>query len=390
MIYLDHAATTMADPRVVEEMMPYLTWEFGNPGSLHAYGRTAKDAVDRAREQVAAFFNCSPEQILFTSGGTEGNNTVFKGLETELLRRGKTGVVISEIEHDSVWKAAHALCIKPHFDLQICPPDTDGQITQSAVRGHIQENTGLVSVMMTNNETGIINDTINIGDYCRDHGILFHSDCVQAAGVEPLDTKNIFPSADFMTVSSHKINGPKGMGALFVRNPELLQPLIHGGSEQEFGFRGGTENVPGIVGFGKACELTMQDQEEHFNYLSIQHRRLYFLLFSLAKSKGLELRVNGDPEKAIPKTLNICLPGIDAQTLLLMLDSRGIFLSAGSACRAHEDIPSRTLTAMGVSPEDARSSLRISLSHTNRPDEIDKAAHEIVDCACALKDLCRG
>ena len=387
MIYLDHAATTPLDPRVLEAMLPYLTYEFGNPGSLHAYGRTAKEAVDRAREQVAALFACDPCRIIFTSGGTEGNNTVFAGLETELRRRGRTEVVISEIEHDSVWKAAHALCMKSDFHLRICPPNADGQITESAIREHISENTGLVSVMMTNNETGVINNLTAIGDFCRERGILVHSDCVQAAGIETLDTQHIYPSTDFMTVSSHKINGPKGVGALYALNPALLSPLIRGGAEQESGLRGGTENVPGIVGFGKACELVLQEQEKHFDYLSVQHRKLYFLLVSLAMEQGVDLRVNGDPEKSVPKTLNICLPGIDAQTLLLMLDDMGICLSAGSACRAHEDIPSRTLMSMGISAEDARSSLRISLSAWNSPEEIDQAARSIVSCAKALKGL---
>lgn len=367
--------------------MPYLTYEFGNPGSMHSYGRIAKEAVDKARQQVADFFNCDPEQVIFTSGGTEGNNTVFAGLETELRRRGKMGVTISEIEHDSVWKAAHRLCMKSGFHLQICPPNTDGQVTQSALLEHIDENTGLVSVMVANNETGVVNDTINIGDYCREHGILYHSDAVQAAGIEPLDAKEIFPSTDFMTISSHKINGPKGMGALFVRNPSMLSPLIVGGAEQEFGFRGGTENVAGIVGFGQACEFAREEYHKHLAYLTAQHSQMIFRLKMLAQEKGVEIRINGDYINALPKTLNICFPGIDAQTLLLMLDARQVYLSAGSACRAHEDIPSRTLTAMGLSNEDARSSIRISMSHCNFPDELSKAVEEIIDCAAALKAI---
>jgi cysteine desulfurase len=384
LIYLDHAATTMTDPRVVEEMMPYLTYEFGNPGSLHEFGRSARDAVDKAREQVACFFHCEPEQVLFTSGATEANNTVFQGICAWLRSNRKGNLVVSQIEHDSVWKSAHRLETMG-YELRVCPPNNDGQITQSAVRALTDAFTGIVSVMLANNETGVINDAINIGDFCHDNGILYHCDAVQAAGLDDLDTENIFSSVDFMTISGHKIGGPKGIGALFVRNPELLSPLIVGGSEQEFGFRGGTENVPAIVGFGKACELAQHEQEKHFEYLSIQHRMLYFLLLSLAKEQGLEIRVNGDPERATPKTLNVCFPGIDAQTLLLLLDNNQICVSAGSACRAHENIPSRVLTSMGISEEDARSSIRISLSHTNTPEEIDRAAHAIICLAASLK-----
>lgn len=366
--------------------MPYLTTEYGNPGSMHSVGRRAKEAVDYAREQAAGFFHCNPEQVIFTSGGSEGNNMVFAGLETELRRRNRTGVVISQIEHDSVWKAAHALCIKPDFDLRICPPNADGEVEVQAIDRNVTFNTGLVSVMFANNETGVVNDIAMIGDLCHRHGALYHADAVQAAGVLPLDV-TLYPFVDFMTVSSHKINGPKGVGALYAREPKLLAPLIRGGAEQEFGFRGGTENVAGIVGFGKACELTVNKYTEHLAYLTAQHSQLIFMLKNLAHQAGVELRINGNPSNAVPKTLNICFPGIDAQTLVLMLDADGVCISSGSACRAHEDIPSRVLTAMGLSEEDARSSIRISISHTNTPLEIDMAAGKIIKCVTALKQM---
>ena len=387
MIYLDHAATTPTDPRVVEAMLPYLTYEFGNPGSLHCYGKTAKKAVDAAREQVARFFHCEPEQVLFTSGGTEGNNTVFEGLVTELRRRGKNTVIVSAIEHDSVWKASHRMKIKHGFDLRICQPDSRGEITQRSVTKLIDDTVGFVSVMCANNETGVYNDTANIGDYCSDNGILFHSDAVQSAAVERPDTKRLFPSTDFMTISGHKLGGPKGIGALFARDPKLLEPLILGGAEQEFGFRGGTENVPGIVGLGKACELMLQEQDEHLHYLDGLHGELIFMLKSFSKEHGVEMRINGDVRAIMPKTLNVCFPGVDAQSLLLLLDDRQICVSAGSACRAHENIPSRTLTAMGLSEEDARSSIRISLSHLTQKQEVYTAAEEIVKSVKALRDL---
>ena len=384
MIYLDHAATTPTDPRVVEAMMPYLTYEFGNPGSLHCYGRSAKEAVDRAREQTARFFNCAPEQVLFTSGGTEGNNTVFEGLVPELKKRGKTTVIISAVEHDSVWKAAHRLKIKQGFHLRVVYPNERGEITRAAVEKLLDDTVGLVSVMVANNETGVYNDVINIGDLCNERGIFFHADAVQSAAVELPDTKEVFHSVDFMTVSGHKFGGPKGTGALYALVPKLLAPLIVGGDEQEFGFRGGTENVPGIVGFGEACELRCEEQDKHLNYLDRQHSQLIFQMKMLADKLGVEMRINGDTHLIMPKTLNVCFPGVDAQSLLLLLDANNICVSAGSACRAHENIPSRTLLAMGLSEEDARSSIRISLSHLNTPEEIDEAANAIL---CAVNSL---
>lgn len=386
MIYLDHAATSPMDPRVLEDMMPYLTYEFGNPGSLHAYGREARKAVDKARSQTAAFFRCRPDQVIFTSGGTEGNNLVFFGTATELLRRNRHDITISAVEHDSVWKAAHRLCIKHSFHLHICPPSTDGEVKLTAIDEQISDSTGLVSVMLVNNETGVVNDIASIANACHQKGALIHTDAVQAAGMMKLDTKSCFP-VDFMTVSSHKINGPKGTGALFVKDPSILEPLISGGDDQEFGFRGGTENVAGIVGFGKACELADIEYTKHLRYLTAQHSQLIYMLRSAAKERGVEIKINGDIANMSPKTLNICLPGVDSETLLLMLDAKQICLSAGSACRAHENTPSRVLKAMGISDEDARCSVRISISHLNTPAELDTAAREIIGCAAALKSL---
>ena len=389
MIYLDHAATTPIDQRVLNAMMPYMISEFGNPGSLHELGRSALKAVHYARDQVARFFNCSPEQVIFTSGGTEGNNFIISGLENELRRRGRTSVAVSAIEHDSVLKAAKKLCMKDDFHLQICPPDADGQVYISSIYEHTDSNTGLLSVMTANNETGVINDVGMIGEFCSNNGIIFHTDAVQAAGLVFLNTADeyTFGRADFITVSSHKINGPKGMGAVFVRNPELLSPMICGGSEQEFGLRGGTENVPGMIGLGMACEIARLEYDNHLKYLESQYSQLVFQLKMLAQNNSIEMRINGDTSNSVPKTLNVCFPGVDAQTLLLMLDSKRIYLSAGSACTAHENTPSHVLTAMGISEEDARSSVRISLSHLIPEDDIMNAAIEIIDCVKTMRSV---
>ena len=391
LIYLDHAATTPLDPRVLESMMPYLSDNFGNPGSIHECGRRAKNAVDNARNQVARFFHCEPEQVIFTSGGSEGNNMVIQGLEQELRRKKRTGITVSAIEHDSVLKAAKKMCIKRDFHLKICPPADDGFIYSMAISDHTTDRTGLVSVMAVNNETGVCNPVDNIGDLCRQYGYLYHCDAVQAAGILDLDTKDgNFSKVDFVTISGHKINGPKGTGAVFARDPKLLSSLICGGAEQEFGFRGGTENVPGIVGLGAACEITQDDLQKHLEYMQVQHSQLVFMLKSLAQQKNVDMRINGDIELISPKTLNVCFPGVDAQTLLLMLDANGICLSAGSACTAHENEPSHVLTAMGISDEDARSSIRISISHLNTADELDRAAQEIISCASMLRGQIDG
>lgn len=387
MIYLDHAATTPTDPRVVEAMMPYLTYEFGNPGSVHPYGKSAGEAVDRAREQTARFFNCDPSQIIFTSGGTEGNNTVFSGLVSELKRRKKNTVLISGIEHDSVWKSAERMKIKDSFHINVCMPNEYGRINSCLVAEMIDSDTGFVSVMAANNETGVMNYVRGIAEVCHKNGALYHADAVQYASVEAPDTQDMFRCCDFITISGHKLGGPKGIGALFVRDPGLLEPLIVGGAEQEFGLRGGTENVPGIIGLGKACEILCEEQEKHERYLSAQHSQLIFQLKSLAQQEGIEIRINGETSVILPKTLNVCFPGVDAQTLLLLLNSKGVCVSAGSACRAHEHVPSRVLTAMGLSDEDASSSIRISLSHTTRPEEIDEAAAAIIDAVKAMKNL---
>ena len=380
------------DPRVLKEMMPYLTFEFGNPGSRHDCGKTAANAVAHARKQVADFFHCAPEQVIFTSGGSEGNNLVIKGLEDELRKRGQTTYLVSAVEHDSVLNAVRDMCIKRWFDCRIAQPQKEGNpgcIGLEELTRVYGGNVGLVSVMAANNETGVVNDVLSIGGFCREHGVLFHTDAVQLAGIEELDTSDVFP-CDFMTVSSHKIHGPKGMGAVFARDPSLLSPLISGGSAQEFGFRGGTENVAGIVGFGAACEFTQQEQHRHFLKLLQEHRFLRETLTEQAQAAGLEMVTHGNPSNISPKTLNIAFPGIDAETMLIMLNMKGVCCSAGSACTAHENTPSHVLTAMGIDPEEARCSIRLSLSHMTKHEELEEAAMIIIESARAIKSMQNG
>jgi len=383
MIYLDNAATTPLDPEVLDAMMPYLTTEYGNPGSLYAYGRLAKQAVDDAREMVAGFFTCKPEQIIFTSGGSEGNNMVIRGLAKTINDRERTNIIVSQTEHDSVWKACGYMASE--FTLIACAPDRNGVIPPDRVKRVISPDTGLVSIMYANNETGAVNDVGEIAKLCKANGAFYHSDCVQAAGILDLNTERI--PADFMTISAHKIGGPKGMGAIFARDPSILEPLIFGGAVQEFGYRGGTENVAGIVGMGNACRLAKKYIDINSEMLRAKQSQLIFVLKRVAQEDNVQMIINGDIENISPKVLSVCFPGVDAGSLQLTLDVMGIYISTGSACRAHENTPSRVLTSMGISDELARNTIRISISHETTDDEIIEAARTIVKCASVLQSM---
>lgn len=379
MIYFDNAATTQMDEQVLEAMMPYLTTEYGNAGTLYKFGRAANEAVQKARAQVAALINAEPEQIIFTSGGSEANSLVFGGLKDYLKHIGKTHILVSAIEHESVLRAAESL-IKDGFYVEYLRPHRDGTVSAQEVESAITPATGLVSVMYANNETGAINPVNEIGAICIEHGVLFHTDCVQAAGCHPIDVGKI--GCDFLSVSSHKIHGPKGTGALFVKDKNVLTPIIFGGAEQEFGLRAGTENVASIVGFGAACEISTKRLCEDCAWVSTLKQRFYMALIEALRKNGHEdiVRVNGPSILTPGKALNLCLRGVDGQTLLLMLDGKDICISAGSACNSHEDKPSHVLTAMGLTEDEARSSVRISFSRMNTADEVVTATNIIASC----------
>lgn len=384
MIYLDNASTTQVDPEVLEAMMPYLTEQYGNPGTIYSFGRNAKKAVEKARVQVASFIGAKPEQIIFTSGGTESNNMVFSALADKLQADGKSEIVSTAIEHDSVIKAINSMCIKTNFDSHFVCPNEQGVVETDSIIRRINEKTGLVSVMYVNNEVGSENPVAEIGEYCRKHGILFHTDCVQAAGSHEIDVDKI--GCDFLSLSSHKIHGVKGIGALYARNKSLLSPIIHGGDKQEFGLRGGTENVPAIVGFGKACEIATECLRKTDVSTSSLKQIFYSCLLEELKAIGLEeiVHINGDLIIKHGKILNLRFDKVDGETLLLMLDAKGVCVSAGSACRSQENEPSRVLLAMGIEPEDARNSIRVSFSRMNTTSEIEVAAKTIAECARIL------
>lgn len=383
MIYLDNAATTQIDPEVLEAMMPYLTNEYGNPGSLYSCGRRARDAVENARRQVAAFLNAEPEQIIFTSGGTEANNMVFTITKHLLEKAGRKRVAFTAIEHDSVIKAARRMKIKHGFDVTKIPVNTVGSASHMALSEYyINDSMGLISMMFSNNEIGSLNLVHMISEKCHEHGILFHTDCVQAAGFNVLDVKRI--GCDFLTISSHKIHGPKGVGALFVKNPRDVDPMILGGANQEFGLRGGTENVAGIVGFGKACEISKQNHPEIVKKIIDLKCEFVCKFMDRMKTYGTANKVSVNGDSYSGKTINFRIDGIEAETLLLMLDSMGICISSGSACNSKESVPSHVLKAIGLSDEQAASSFRVSFSKMNTFDDVETAACAIADCANLL------
>lgn len=399
MIYLDNSATTPIHPEVLKAMMPYLKGGYGNAGAVYRIGRESAKAIQKAREQVAQLFNASADQIVFTSGGSEGNNMVFSyGMRCMLEERGKKHVVISQIEHDSVYEAATHMFkpsgkadIKDDFYTQFIHIKSDGTVDVKHLEALLDEDEsiGLVSVMYVNNETGAVNPINHIGEICRERGIIFHTDCVQAAGCHTIDTNTI--GCDFATISGHKIHAPKGIGAIYIKDKTLARSLIYGGANQEFGLRGGTENVAGIVGLGKACDLICSDFGTQRVTVSLLKRLFYGNMISYLKEAHLEdkIHVNGASVGDVGKTLNFRVENIDSETLLLMLDAKGVCISAGSACHSHKSEPSRVLTAMGLSDDEARDSVRISFSSTNTPAEVEEAAAIFSSCIEALAGLQR-
>lgn len=372
MIYLDNAATTQTADEVVAEMLPYLTTTYGNPGSIHSLGTEAKKAIDLARERVANAINAEPDEVIFTSGGSEANNFAVK-LSSDFW--GEQNIVLTSLlEHDSMKRASDYYA----YNVKLLPYYADtGKLTDYIASDADYVNT--LSFMYVNNELGILNpvkDICEIGDY---HGNVTIVDAVQALGSEKIDVREI--GCDFLTLSSHKIHGPKGIGALYIKKPfielagDRLESIIFGGDNQEFGLRGGTENVAGIVGFGKACEMINVD--EHKTVISKLRRR--FL-------DGLEFehRVNMNTDDS-SKIISITIPGIDAETLVIMLSSMGVCVSAGSACKSLEQTANEVLLGAHFTEDEARSTIRVSLSCYNTLDEMVDASKIMNDCISILK-----
>ena len=386
MIYLDNAATTQISEEVLDAMMPYLTNNFANPGAIYSAGLEAARAVSKAREQVASLFNCDPSCIVFTSGGSEGNSLVLYGLRPYMNMLHQKKIISSTIEHDSVLNALTKLSHYDGFNIDLLNVDYDGVVCYDDLNLLLpDDDVGLVSVMYVNNETGAINPIDKIGEICRKNRILFHTDCVQAAGIVDLDMSKL--PCDYATISSHKIHGPKGVGAVFRRDRRKLVPIIHGGNVQEFGIRGGTENVAGIVGFGKACEVLKRDMFEDLNELKSKYD--YFVAYLHKAFQDNQINIPGFRVNSVNngKIMSITLPGVDAQALILALSSADVAVSAGSACTSHLNKPSHVLKAMGFSDEDANSTIRISFSKYLTFEDLEIASNKIALCIKALKSL---
>ncbi len=359
MVYLDHNATTPLDPAVLEAMLPFLRERYGNPSSLHRAGRLAHDAIERARMQVAALVKARPEEIVFTSGGTEANNLALKGLAA-VMPPGE--IAVSAIEHASVMGPARAF-ERHGWRVREIGVDRAGRVTAETLDAVLTAESRIVSVMSANNETGVIQDTAGLARLARARGAIMHSDAAQAAGKIPVDFAG--SGVQLMTLSAHKINGPKGVGALVIDRRLDIEPLLHGGGHEN-SRRAGTENVAGIVGFGAAAERIAQGLAERALRLAALRDRLEARLRTLP---GVE--IHGAGANRIPNTAFFSVAGIDGATLLMLMDEAGFALSSGSACGSASAQPSHVLIAMGVPREQAQAALRVSVGDGNRPEEID-------------------
>lgn len=359
-VYLDHNASTPVHPEVVAEMLPYFGETYGNPSSVHAFGRAAREGVDRARERVARFLAVRPEEIVFTSGGTESDNFAVKGLA---WARGRGHVVTSRIEHHAVLRTCQAL-ESQGFAVTYLPVDGHGQVDPDDVRRAIRSDTVAISIMHANSEVGTIQPVAAIGAIAREHGVPFHVDAVQTLG--KIDVDVAAAGIDLLSFSGHKIYGPKGVAGLYVRKGLKMVSVQHGG-EHERRRRAGTENVPGIVGLGKAVEIRARDMAEESTRLTALRDRLWEGI----RARVPEARLNGHPTERLPGTANVCYRHVESESIVLGLDLKGIAVSAGSACTAGNVEPSYVLVAMGVPVDWAMGAVRSSLGRSTTASDID-------------------
>lgn len=379
--YLDHAATTPIDPGVREAMRPYLDAEHGNPSSLHAWGRAARAAVERAREQVAQALGVTPLEILFTSGGTESDNQAVKGIAWAARDAGRGAhIVTTAIEHHAVIESCEWLAERAGFDLDIVPPEPDGVVDPGRLLAAVREDTVLVSVIAANNELGTIQPLDVIGPALRDRGVPLHTDAVQAFGRAPLDLDRWGVGA--LALSAHKFNGPKGVGVLMLRRDLDAQPVLHGGG-QERGVRSGTLNTAGIVGCGAAAALTARMMATEVPRLRALRD---MLLAGLLAIDGVTL--NGSATARLPHNAHVAVEGCDGEALLLALDAAGLAVSTGSACQSGAAEPSHVLTAIGASRD--RAHLRFTCGRTTAEADVEHAVTAVTDCVKRLRDAGGG
>ena len=377
-IYMDHGATTPVDPLVVDAMLPYFTEKFGNASSLHSFGQEAAGALEQARQQIANSIGAKPEEIVFTSGGTESDNLAIKGVAYRNSKKGKH-IITSTIEHPAILNTC-AYLEKEGFEVTYVAADSDGIIDMDELKKAIRDDTILISVMHANNEIGTIQPISDVSKLAKEKGIYLHTDAVQSLGKIPVNVDEL--GVDLLSMSSHKIHGPKGVGALYVRKGTPLQALSQGGSHERR-MRAGTENISGIVGFAKAVSLSderLVDDSKHMTQLRDS-------LIEKVMDSIDDAALSGHPTKRLPNNINLRFSFIEGESMLLFLDMKGIAISTGSACSSQSLEPSHVLTAIGLRPEDSHGSLRITLGKDNTQEEVDYVVDALVEVVGRLRAM---
>lgn len=380
-IYLDSAASTPVADEVIAEMLPYMKQQYGNPSSIHKFGRETTRAIQLARKRVAEMIGASMRELTFTSGGTEADNLAVKGAAVHIRNKSptKNRIITSSIEHDAVLEPCRDL-ERMGFAVTYLPVTDEGIVRPADLKGAVSDDVSLVSIMYANNEVGTIQPVKELAQIAHQAGALFHTDAVQAAGKVFIDVKDL--KVDMMSMSSHKINGPKGIGALYIRSGLEISPIIHGGG-QESELRSGTENVPGIVGFGKACELATKRMNQYTEQVS----GLRDYLIKRVLKEIPHSRLNGSKTDRIPNNAHFTFFGVNGEDLIIKLDENGVAASTGSACSVKKQKPSHVLKAMGFSYEEITGSLRLSLGMYNTKEEIDRTVALLSSVVKDLREL---
>ena len=377
-IYADNAATTRLSDTALKAMLPYLQEEYGNPSSLHSPGQRAQEALTEARARIAQRLGCQPTEVIFTSGGSEADNQAIRSVAAFGKLKGKTHIISTAFEHHAVLHTLEAL-EKEGFTVTLLDVHEDGMVSAQQVEEAITDETCLVTIMYANNEIGTVQPIAEIGEVCRRHGVLFHTDAVQAVGHLPVNVAE--QNIDLLSLSAHKFHGPKGIGVLYARRGVPIFPLIHGGA-QERNRRGGTENIPAIVGMAAALDEACDHLEEDSAKLTALRERLIAGLSNIPHSV-----LNGHREHRLPGTVNFCFEGIEGESLLLLLDDKGVYASSGSACTSGSLDPSHVLLAIGRPHEIAHGSLRLSLSPDTTEEEVDYMIGAVTDVVAYLRSI---
>jgi cysteine desulfurase len=364
-VYLDHAATTPVDPRVLDAMLPYFTDEFGNPASIHTFGQQAEYALDTARQTISEVLSCSDKEVIFTSGGSESDNLAIRGIAYAAReKRNANHILTTKIEHPAVTKTVEQLTVIAGFDVEYLPVDHFGRVDPADVEQRLREDTALVSIMYANNEVGTINPIVEIGTICKRREVPFHTDAVQAAAYLPIDVNLL--GMDALSIGAHKLYGPKGVGALYLREGTAIIPALTGGS-QEFGLRAGTSNIPYIVGLAEAMRLTHAERASHIRHVLPLRAQIIDRVVSAVP----EAELTGHPDQRMPNHASFVFRGVDGNALVAALDVEGYACSSGSACKTGDPEPSAVLTTLGYERDMALGSLRITLGTQSTQQDVE-------------------